>query len=191
MGYIKVFDKTLKEDKEYKRHRRHIDTTVISNCDTTTDWIANFGIGVTLGNDTSDKKEGNSSLYNSIIGTSDADGNLIFAYDPVTVINLNGKEFIEFWIKSSITGTLYCDIYDIGIAYKIWAGDRFPIIVNVWTKFVLPILAPQGTTGFEPIAVSGTLNLSNINYIDIGVQGVGALSICTLHVDDVKAWAEV
>lgn len=192
-GYIKIFNKTdlEKETLMNKKRRKRINTQSISNCDTTTDWLINNGIGITLGNDTSDKIEGTGSLYNSVVGTAAANGYVIYEYNPTIKINLAEKEFIDFWIKSSLAGTMYCHIDD-GILEKDWDDfSRFRCAANTWTKFTLPILASAGTYGLDPNVSTGKLNLINIDRIQIGIGNVGALAICTLHIDNVTAWAEV
>ncbi len=170
-----------------------VSATTISSCDATTNWSVQNGIGVVLGNDTSDKQEGTGSLYNSTTGTADGSGYL--AYNYTSALNLTGTEFIEFWIKSDITGNMFCQIFDNSANYKLWYGSRFPIAANTWTRFVLPLLAPQGSTGSLPNIAAGTLDITNIANIYIGINGVGALAACTLHIDDVCAdvgqWVKV
>lgn len=163
-----------------------VDETVINNCDATTDWANGKGTG-TLANDTGDKQEGTGSLYTTN-GQSDGSGYRTYEYNPAAVINLSSKEFLEFWIKSDLAGQVYVKITDNQgtPAYKKWDdAARFTVGAATWTRFVLPILAPQGSTGSLPSTVSGTIDLANIDKIEIGVRGVTVSSACDIWVDDV------
>ncbi len=183
-----TYDWTLDTTNHKYSYEFHLDNqlaktaaTVISACDATTNWTVNTGTG-TLAIDTSDKQEGTGSLWTNGTGITSASG--IIQYRYTASISLTSKEFLEIYVKSNIAGDLLLRITDNAAAYKEDTGSRFPIAANTWTRFVLPILAPQGTTGRLPSTVSGTIALATIATIDVGIDTTSNSLPIELHVDD-------
>lgn len=102
-------------------------------------------------------------------------------------LNLTGKQFLKFDIECSVNKNLYVLIGKVSPSnnFKYWRSTRFPITANTNTRFVLPLSAPQGTTGQNPSNVTGTLDLSNCD-LYIGTDASDASDI-TIYLDNISA----
>lgn len=148
--------------------------TVIDNCDSATGWSMQYGTGeITVHEGT--------LLFT---GTTTALGQASFI-KPVT-LDISGKQFISFDIKSSIAGTIRCSLYD-GTSIIAWTGASFAFQADTWTHFVFPLLAPQGTSGMNPTTKTGVMNLSTIAYIYFGIEKAGNTQAITLQIDNITA----
>jgi len=155
--------------------------TVLNACESTTDIVWHAGSG-TIAIDTTDKVEGTGSI-STIDGVTDVAGNILYKYDPATVIDMSGSDFLTFAVKSDKATSAKVVIQDTTGNYKKWTN--FSVLSDVWTRFVLPIKAPMGTTGQLPDDVLGTLDLANIDFVSIGVGGLTSNETCNVKVDDI------
>lgn len=147
---------------------------VIDACDSATGWSMQYGTGAITVND--------STLL--FTGTTTALGQASFI-KPVT-LDISGKQFICFDIKSSRAGTIRCSLYD-GTSIIAWTGARFALQADTWTHCVFPLLAPEGTSGMNPTTKTGVVNLATITYIYFGIEKAGAEQAITLQIDNITA----
>lgn len=148
--------------------------TVVDTCNSTTGWNIVSGTGVLT----------TVSGYLNFAGTSSATG--VFDIQRGSIPNLTNYKFICFDIKSSLAGNLRLIMWD-GTSATEFRTSRFPIAVNTWTHFVVPILAPSGAIGQNPSFKAGTLNIAAITGFSIGIDNVTASAACTLYVDNITA----
>jgi hypothetical protein len=117
-------------------------TEIVVAADTTTisGWSIENGVGEL-------------SLDNGVKFTGISTSNALVIRKYIGTVQ-NGKQFITFKVKSSVNTTLRFAFLS-GSANKGWTPRNFPIVANTETKFVLPLLAPVGTTGSNPGADGG------------------------------------
>lgn len=96
---------------------------------------------------------------------------------------LNGKQFISFEINSGVSCTLSFALNSGNSAS--WSNRLFPISANTITRFVLPILAPAGTTGLNPASNSG-FNPGLETTIYIGIKTTENTAV-TYSIDNITA----
>lgn len=187
LGYLTVdpVAHTITEEFIIANTATSNNTTVIDNCDSEAGWALNTGTSLTFSADSSIKVSGTASV--SCIGTtSSVNGSVSFA--KTVNWNLTGKHFISFKLRSTLTGTLYFKLSsDTNVNQKTWAGSRFPISANTWTSFNLPLNALAASSGQNPEAVTGTLNLSAVTKIFIGVFTSSNSAACTVWIDEISS----
>ncbi|HZW58263.1 MAG TPA: hypothetical protein VFF30_18385 [Nitrososphaerales archaeon] len=162
---------------------------IINSCDATTHFAGVSGSGFTVSNDTVIHKEGTGSL--KLAGTSTAGGLLSVSYTPTSAINLSSpvQDFLVLWVRSDFggnsTGTMTIQIGNSGLtAYYQWAYSN--LTANIWYRLVIPLRAPNGTTGSPSLA----------SIAELLVQSTGKTSASThLWVDEIAAdvgmWAQI
>lgn len=158
--------------------------TTIDACETIDGWSASSGTNHVFATDT-DKVAGTYSL--KVTGNADAIG---FTFNKSFANVLQGKEFLEFWIKSDVACKLRLLVKKSDSAWiKEWADNRsiFSISAGVWMRFVIPVKAPQGTTGHLPNSVTGTYSEADNIILVIGISGVSEGRAVTVRVDDICA----
>lgn len=118
-------------------------------------------------------------------GTTDSSGR--FYVRKSTALDLSGKEYISFNINCSQSGLLYFGIASSLGNSKVWNAARFPVTANEVTHFVLPIKAPAGTYGENPSSTPGTIVMSSVSNIYIGMTGAKPDSNVSVYVDNIAS----
>lgn len=131
-------------------------------------WTTNSGTGLSFSSD------------NGAIHVSGAMVNGAISTGKTLALNLTGKNFISFRMKASATRRIRFTIKSTSDPINNlvqWANDvRFQATTSFQT-FVLPINAPQLSSGSNPTTITGTPNNSDIKQIIIGLYGTGTESV--------------
>lgn len=118
-----------------------------------------------------------------ITGTTDASG--YFFCRKTAVLDLSAKHFITLDIESSLAGNVYFGISSSTNNNKVWETSRLPLSANTNTHFVFPVQAPGGVSGSNPSSTPGSIVMSTIANMYIGVAGATPNASITLYVDNV------
>jgi len=173
LGYLTVDTAAHTITQEFTvRNDGENDPTVIDACDSTTGWGAAVWSPV-FSNLNGELVASGTTPINGSTFVSKAVGN-----------GFNGMKFITFEITSSLAGTL---VFSLAANTKSasWSARNFPISANTKTKFVLPFLAPAGSSGMNPASNSG-FDPAYTTTINIGVLTVGSTTL-TLKLDNITA----
>ena len=173
LGYLTVDTTAHTITQEFTvRNDGENDPTVIDACDSTTGW------GAAVWSPTFSNQDGE-LIAN---GTTPANGSTFVS--KAVGNGFNGMKFITFEITSSLTGTL---VFSLAANTKSasWSARNFPLSANTKTKFVLPFLAPAGSSGMNPASNSG-FDPAYTTTINIGVLTVGSTALA-LKLDNITA----
>lgn len=148
---------------------------IIDTFSTTTNWYVIYGTG-TLSIENGRLK---------FVGNADSSGRVLI--EKYYTKNITSGAFLNFKLQTNHAGNLYAGIGSNSDAnYKFWESARFPISANINTQYILPINAPQGTTGQLPDTVFGQLDLSTRFSVMIGVKSVGANTAIEFYISDLS-----
>ncbi len=155
------------------------DPTVIDDFSTSTGWSIVDGDITGGGITTSTNKI-------TCVGHATSTGESNASHRIKKTFNITGitQTLIKFTIRNSQNCTLSLSIFSaVGSHYSIWGTGKYPIVANTDTIFILPIKAPQGTTGQTPTTVV-SFDPTSIYQIYIGVAGINASSFNTFTISD-------
>lgn len=118
-------------------------------------------------------------------GTTNSNG--VFYVRKYVSLDLSKKQYISFNINCSQSGLLYFSIASSLGNSKVWNTARFPVTANEVTHFVLPIQAPAGTSGENPSSTPGTIVMSSVANVYIGMTGAQPNSNVSIYVDNIAS----
>lgn len=175
---------TITEEFVIRNDGAGTDVQVIDNCSSAAGWNGAIGTGYVITVVDGQLK---------VTGTTDSNGRLVIG--KTVSANWSTTKFITFDLTSTSGGYVYAKIVTGAGNEHLYSTSRFALSAGVRTHFVLPIEAPQGTTGALPSFTAGTFNSAAVTLIQFGVAGLSSTTAAEYYLDNIiicnGTWAQV